>query len=270
MSTALVAATNRAATYRSNPWFGSFKPNPGAKMRLFCFPYAGGGAAIYQGWPEHLPATIDVCPVHLPGRGLRVNEKAYTQVSDLVRDLTPAILPLLDKPYAFFGHSMGGLLSFELARELRRQNAAAPAHIFVSARKAPQISQQEDLIYNLPESEFVATLLRLNGTPRDILENKELMCIMIPLLRADFELCERYLYVDEAPLETAITVFGGIQDFDVDLEHLQAWSQQTTGSFVRRLLPGNHFFLHSQATLLFWLLSQALHRIIGDLQPRRS
>jgi medium-chain acyl-[acyl-carrier-protein] hydrolase len=270
MSTALAEATTFAATYKSNPWFGSFKPNPGARMRLFCFPYAGGAAAIYQGWPEQLPAAIEVCPVHLPGRGLRVNERAYTQVSDLVRDLTPAILPLLDKPYAFFGHSMGGLISFELARELRRQNAPAPAHIFISGRKAPQTPQLEKLIYNLPEHEFVETLLRLNGTPREILENKELMCIMIPLLRADFELCERYLYVDESPLDIPITAFGGIQDFDVDLAHLQAWSEQTTGSFVRRLLPGNHFFLHSQASLLLWLLSQALHRIIGDLQPQRS
>jgi medium-chain acyl-[acyl-carrier-protein] hydrolase len=270
MSTAFAEATNYAATYRSNPWFGSFKPNPGAKLRLFCFPYAGGGAAIYQGWAENLPAEIDVCPVHLPGRGVRVNEQAYTNVSDLVRDLTPAILPLLDKPYAFFGHSMGGLISFELARELRRQKAPDPAHIFVSGRKAPHICQPEHLIHDLPEDEFVETLLRLNGTPTDILENKELMCIMIPLLRADFELCERYQYVNEAPLESPITVFGGIQDFEVDLTHLQAWSKQTSGSFVRRLIPGNHFFLHSQSKLLLWLLSQALLRIIGDLQPRRS
>src|SRR5918999_1348036 len=191
MSTALAEATNHVATYGSNPLFGSLKPNPGAQVRLFCFPYAGGGAAIYQGWAEHLPAAIDVCPIHLPGRGVRVNEKAYTKVSDLVRDLTPAILPLLDKPYALFGHSMGGLISFELARELRRRNVPAPVHIFISGRKAPQIPQQEEFIYNLPESEFVETLLRLNGTPTDILENKELMCIMIPLLRADFELCER-------------------------------------------------------------------------------
>jgi medium-chain acyl-[acyl-carrier-protein] hydrolase len=268
MSTGLAQATN-AATYRSNSWFGSFKPNPGAQVRLFCFPYAGGSAVSYQGWAEHLPAAIDVCPVHLPGRGVRVNEKAYTKVSDLVRDLTPAILPLLDKPYAFFGHSMGGLISFELARELRRQNAPAPIHVFISGRKAPQTPPLEEFIYNLPESEFVETLLRLKGTPRDILENKELMCIMIPLLRADFELCERYVYVDEAPLESPITVFGGIQDFEVDLAHLKAWSDQTTGSFVRRLIPGDHFFLHSQSTLLLWLLSQALHRIIGDLQPQR-
>lgn len=269
MSTAFAEATNHVATYGSNSWFGSFKPNPGAQARLFCFPYAGGSAAIYQGWAEQLPAPIDVCPVHLPGRGVRVKEEAYTRVSDLVRDLTPAILPLLDKPYAFFGHSMGGLISFELARELRRQNAPAPAHIFISGRKAPQTPQLEAFIYNLPESEFVETLLRLNGTPTDILENKELMGIMIPLLRADFELCETYLYVDEAPLESPITVFGGIQDFEVDLVHLQAWSEQTTGSFVRRLLPGNHFFLQSQATLLLWLLSQALHRIISDLPPQR-
>jgi medium-chain acyl-[acyl-carrier-protein] hydrolase len=180
-----------------------------------------------------------------------------------------AILPLLDKPYVFFGHSMGGLVSFELARELRRRKAPDPAHIFISGRKAPQICQPEDLKYNLPESEFMEALLQLNGTPTDILQNKELMCIMIPLLRADFELCETYNYVREAPLECPISVFGGIEDFDVDPQSLQAWDEQTTGSFVRRLLPGNHFFLHSHTTLLLRLLSQALYRILGDMQPSK-
>ena len=253
-------ATSSPITQSANSWLASCKPKPRARLRLFCFPYAGGGASIYQTWAEKLPDTVEVCPVQLPGRETRIRERAFTDVTLLVEVLAPAILPLLDKPYAFFGHSMGGLISFELARYLRRHQGPLPIHLFISGRGAPQITSSETAKSVLPEDEFIEELIRLNGTPPEVLDNPELMMMMIPLLRADFLLCESYTYKNEPPLDCPISVFGGLQDGETGPEKLEGWREQTTRGFVRRMLPGDHFFLHSHRADLLRLLAQELHR----------
>jgi medium-chain acyl-[acyl-carrier-protein] hydrolase len=226
---------------------------------LFCFPYAGGGASIYQTWAEHLPDAVEVCPVQLPGRGARTKEKPLTDMVLLIEALAAALIPLLDKPYAFFGHSMGAVISFELARYLRSHQSPLPVHLFISGRVAPQITGTERTMSDLPEEEFIEELIRLNGTPREVLDNPELMSLMLPLLRADFLLCESYAYKVEPPLDCPITVFGGLQDVETGPEKLEGWSEQTTRGFVRRLLPGDHFFLHSQRADLLRALAQELY-----------
>src|SRR5262249_55388812 len=151
---------------------------------------------------------------------------------------------------AFFGHSMGAMISFELARYLRRKHRLSPHHLFVSGRRAPQIPMTEAPSYNLPESGFYEKLRLLNGTPTEVLEQPELMELVLPMLRADFSVVETYAYTTDAPLDCPVTAFGGLQDHRVERGMLEAWREQTTSTFTLRMLPGDHFFLNIEQTLL--------------------
>lgn len=231
-------------------------------MRLFCFPYAGGNAMVYRTWAQKLPANVEVVGVQLPGRGSRTHEPPLSRLSDLVELLGSALAGSLNEPFAFFGHSMGALVAFELARLLRREGHARPCHMFISGRSAPQLSPTHRPLYNLPTNELMQELKQLEGTPREVLEHPELMALMLPVLRADFSICDTYEYTEAAPLECPISAFGGFQDFDVPRENLEAWREQTSSSFTLRMLPGNHFFLHSNETLLLNLLAIQLRLVI--------
>lgn len=209
-------------------------------------------------WPNSLPPTVEVCAVELPGRGARLSESPFTRLSPLVQAIAQALLPHLDKPFAFFGHSMGGLVSFELARLLRREYDISPVHLFVSGRRAPQVPNPNPPIHALSEPEFLEELRRLNGTPKAVLENTELMQLLLPILRADFAVIETYVYAPGPTLECPITAFGGLQDREVSCDDLQAWREQTSASFSLQMLPGNHFFIQSAQPLLLRFLSREL------------
>ena len=252
----------RSRGLTSNSSFGSWiagcKPNPQARLRLFCFPYAGGSASVFRDWSDGLPADVEVCPVQLPGRGTRLMEPPYSQLPPLIETLAEALLPLLDKPFALFGHSLGALVSFELARQLRAKHQARPVRLIVSAGPAPQIPHSGPPIHNLPEPEFSAELLRLNGTPRELLDHKELMDIVLPSLRADFALYEGYEYSTAPPLNCPISTYGGLNDQKVTHNDLEAWRDQTSVSFSIRMFPGDHFFLKTTQSLLLRALSREL------------
>jgi medium-chain acyl-[acyl-carrier-protein] hydrolase len=240
-------------------WLSCFRRNPNAALRLICFPHVGSGANIFRAWPDGLPAAVEVCPIQLPGRERRVLEPAFNNLSLLVETVAPALIPYLDKPFAFFGHSMGAAICFELARHLRQTQNVEPIHLFVSGRQAPQLREQgTKTIYDLPEDAFLEELRRLKGTPEEVLQQPELMNFMMPMLRADFELIETYIYSVGPPLDCPITALGGTQDEEVSREDLEAWREQTTAHFSLHMLPGDHFFLHSAASLLLKILSQEL------------
>ena len=211
---------------------------------------------IFRTWSDSLPADVEVCPVQLPGRGTRVTERPFTRLSPLVEALAQALVPLLDRPFAFFGHSLGALVSFELARQIRRQYGVHPVRLFVSAGRAPQIPHRNPPIHSLPDKELLMELRRLKGTPSELLDHEELMEIMLPLLRADFALYETYAYSSEPALDCPISAFGGLQDHRVNESDLQAWRAQTSVSFSLRMFPGDHFFL--KQSLLLRALSQEL------------
>lgn len=213
---------------------------------------------MFHNWSEGLPADVELCPVQFPGRGTRLMEPPFSRLSHLVEALAEALLPLLDKPFAFFGHSLGSLVSFELARELRAKHQARPVRLIVSAGPAPQIPHRGLPIHNLPEREFAAELRRLNGTPGELLDHKELMDIVIPSLRADFALYESYRYSWGPPLNCPISTFGGLSDQKVSHSDLEAWRDQTAVSFSIRMFPGDHFFLKTTQPLLLRALSQEL------------
>ena len=174
-------------------------------LRLFCFPYAGGGALVYRTWPDGLPFGVEVCAVQLPGREKRIMEPPYTRLAPLVQKLALVLIPYLDRPFTFFGHSMGALISFELVRQLRRQYGLGPAHLFVAGHRAPKIPNPGLPIYQLPEADFIARLRCFGGLPEVVLQDAELKDVFVPLLRADIELCETYVYVTGAPFDCHIS-----------------------------------------------------------------
>jgi medium-chain acyl-[acyl-carrier-protein] hydrolase len=239
-----------------NPWIVYPKRNPNASRRLFCFPYAGAAAYVFNNWPKFLPHDLEVCAIQLPGRGKRLREPVHTRMSTLCEAVYPAVRPLLDKPFTFFGHSMGAMIAFELARLLRRRRDPVPSQLFVSGRRAVQVHEDDPRTYDLPEAEFIQELIRLNGTPRDVLEHRELLDLMLPLLRADFELIHMYEYSREPPFAFPITAFGGLQDDEVSRDQLDAWREQTTATFRLHMLPGDHFFIHSAQESMLRIISE--------------
>ena len=190
-----------------------------------------------------------------------MREKPFASLLPLVDAIAPEIYPYLDKPFAFFGHSMGAMIGFELSRLLRRERGLLPEHLFISGRRAPQLDLAERNLTNLSDSEFLDSLRDLNGTPKEVLEHRELMQLMSGLLRADFAVCQNYTYRPEPPLECPITAFGGLSDREVSRQQVEAWSEQTKASFSIRMLPGDHFFLNSAQGTLLSLLSHELNRI---------
>jgi medium-chain acyl-[acyl-carrier-protein] hydrolase len=245
-------------------WLAYREVNPRARLRLFCFPYAGGGASAYRGWAAALPADVEVCPVQLPARESRLREAAFARPEPLIAALAEALESHLDLPFAFFGHSMGAMISFELTRELRRRGGPQPLHVFVSARRAPQVPPREEPIHDLPEPEFLARLRELNGTPEEVLQHAELMRLLMPVLRADFAINETYVYRPEAPLDMGISAFGGLGDVEVTREDLALWGEHSRGPFRLRMLPGDHFFLHSGRDLI----TESVARDLAELDRR--
>jgi medium-chain acyl-[acyl-carrier-protein] hydrolase len=241
-------------------WFENLSEVKEEALRLFCFPYAGGNTQVFRHWQRYFAADISFSLAQLPGRSARIGEPPFKQYKPLVNALADAINPELPQTFAFWGHSMGALISFELSRELRRRGQPGPVALFVSGRIAPQTIDPDPPAFNRPEQEFIAELRRLNGTPREVLESPELKELFLPILRADFELVETYVYEPEPPLACDIHAYGGLQDPGVTVANLKAWQQQTSGAFKVRMFPGDHFFIHTSAEL-----AHALRRDVLDL-----
>jgi medium-chain acyl-[acyl-carrier-protein] hydrolase len=238
----------------SSPWLTWFKPNPAASMRLFCFPYAGAGASVYRAWASALPREIEVCGIQYPGRENRAGEPCVKNLSGLLDALVPAILPALDRPFAFFGHSMGALVTFELTRALMAKGCVRPEHVFFSGAGAPHTPLPKQ-IHHLRDTDFLREVIRLNGIPKDALRSPDLIRYLLPILRADFSLCEQYRYQTGLSLDCPVTVFGGQSDPRVDTERLLAWSDHASGYFSSGVFAGDHFFIRtSQAAILQALL----------------
>jgi medium-chain acyl-[acyl-carrier-protein] hydrolase len=241
-------------------WISRPTSKPQFRLRLFCFPYAGGGAQIFRSWSDQLPEAVEVCAIQLPGRGARMMDKPFTRMPALVSALTDQLLPLFDKPFAFFGHSMGAWISFEVARRLQSKHGVEPLHLFVSGAGAPHVPSRELPLHNLPEAELLKAVRRLNGTPKELLESDDLMQLLLPTLRADFAVCETYAYRNGSVLNCPITAFGGLQDRRLFRSDLKAWRSETNSSFSIKMFPGDHFFLHTAEPILLDLLSAELER----------
>jgi medium-chain acyl-[acyl-carrier-protein] hydrolase len=232
------------------------RSRPNARARLFCFPYAGGGAAVFRRWVDELPTAIEVWAVYLPGRERRIADPPIDSVRVLAAEASGGIREYLDKPFALFGHSMGALVGFEVARRLRRDRLAMPLCLAVSGFGAPHIPSVRAATGHLPDAEFLAELHRLNGTPASVLEDAELVELVLPMLRADFRAVETYRFSEDTPLACPIFAYGGSNDAEAPPQELQEWKRHTSGAFRMRLFDGDHFYLHPLRAELMRVLAK--------------
>ncbi len=248
-------------TPETKRWFPYARPLPSPRLRLFCLPYAGGGASLFRPWASLLPSGVELWAAQPPGRETRFGEPAFTRAAAYVASLSEAVRPLLldGVPYAFFGHSMGALMAFELARALRTQPVPQPRMLFVSARQAPHLPPHQRA-HDLPEPEFIEYLRRLQGTPEAVLENEELRAIIFPLLRRDFEVLELYEYRPEPPLDVPLRALGGLEDRPVGLAQLEAWREHSRAFLGVRQLPGGHLYLNEDRERLIRAIVEDLPR----------
>jgi medium-chain acyl-[acyl-carrier-protein] hydrolase len=247
----------------ADPYLGSIsRDEPNVRLRLFCVPHAGGGTSSFRGWARSFAPGVQLVPVQLPGRESRVEEPPFVRLAPLVSALTEAIAPYVHAPFALFGHSMGALVCFELARYLRRAYGVAPVHLFVSGAPAPQLSVRHPAMHELSTPALLGELRRLGGTPDEVLGSGELMRMLVPVLRADLQIVETYTYFDDAPLACPVSAFGGLGDARVTRDELAAWQVLTGGEFSLQMVPGGHFFAYDEGRRMANIVARELARAL--------
>lgn len=235
------------------------RPLPGARARLVCLPYAGGAARVFRDWQRLAPDWLEVCPVEYPGHGARMGQVPLDDIDTMVRDVAAELDPLPSLPTVLFGHSMGGLVAYELARWMVESGGPQPVHLFVSASPDPR-GERGPANSTLPADELVQSLADMGGTPRAVLESPELMELALPVVRADFAALESYHHGERPLLPVPLTVIGGLDDTLVGLDQLEGWRECATEVTMNHL-PGGHFFLHDTH-------DELLDLVVTTLQPQ--
>lgn len=245
---------------QGNKWFQKSKSCLDKKMRLFCFHYAGGSAQIYFPWQAKLAPHVEVCAVQLPGRWDRLNETPYVRMTDLIQNLYDAIQSEIDFPYAFFGHSFGALIAFELYKKLRKHQKNLPVHLFLSSRWAPQIQKRDGpILHQLSDDDFLDLVAeKYSGIPKEILSDPEMREVFLRILRADFEVLETYEFFPEEKISTNMSVLGGKKDMEVPLADLDPWQETSCGNFEIKLFDGDHFYLKPYEDVLLHFIQDRL------------
>jgi surfactin synthase thioesterase subunit len=256
--------TSSTSAKKNGTWVVPLGPERRGALRLICFPHAGASAPVFRSWSEVLDEAISVWGVQLPGRGVRLREPPLRSMGELVRALATAVSHQGDAPFAFFGHSMGGLVAFEVTRELRRRGAPAPRVLFVSGIGAPNIPTDRPRIHQLPKDDLLRRLRGLDGTPVELIEHPELMDSWLPTFRADLEVVETHTHQEEPPVAVPIRAFGGRDDIFVSRSELARWREQTTSGFTLRMLPGGHFFVETARTALLRAVGRELEGLLGS------
>jgi surfactin synthase thioesterase subunit len=254
-------------------WFFHPRPQPEAAIRLFCFPQAGGAAAAYRDWPAGLPESVEVLAIQAPGRGWRLKEPAYADLSNLVEAACDAMRPQLTCPYALFGHSMGAVVAFEVASRLTREGSE-PAALFVAAWQSPGLPNSHPSFEHLSDSEFVEAIdQRFGGIPDVIRNSPEMLALLLPTLRTDVTALANYRYRPEGILSTPVYALGGTEDPTVTEHELSAWREVTRGPFLSRMFRGDHFFIDSSRSEVLALVASALDALSissGSVDPAGS
>jgi medium-chain acyl-[acyl-carrier-protein] hydrolase len=239
-------------------WWPHGAPQASPPARLICFPFAGGGASVYRGWRRASEPALEVCPVQLPGREGRIREAPFRRIEPLADLLVEVLRPRLFPPYAFFGCSMGAFVAFELAHRLAAAKLPTPRALFVAAAGPPPRRRCREPLHRLADDAFLTAVRNLDGTPDEALANAELMELVLPTLRADFELCETYESPERDPLPYPIIAFRGADDPSVTHDEVLGWEGLTRGGFRLVTLPGGHFLLESRSAELLRRVQDAM------------
>lgn len=222
-------------------WVRRFHPNPEARLQLVCFPHAGGSASFYFPLSELLAPQVDTAAVQYPGRMDRRDAPLIDDLSQLADLATAALLPLTNRPFALFGHSMGAVLAFETARRLQA-HGISPVALVVSGRRSPT-RQRPEGNHRGSDTELIAEITRLSGTSATILNNEHFMRMLLPVIRNDYKAIETYRYEPGPPLTAPLVAHTGTDDTKAPLADVRAWSDVTTGPFTLHTHPGGHFYL---------------------------
>lgn len=223
--------------------------------RLLCFPWAGAGVSVYRHWTAKLPPDMELCPVALPGRESRFDEHALQEWPALLDSLRTELRDWIDQPFSVYGHSLGALIAFELFRRIPE----VPLRRFVAAACAsPQIWHERKRIAHLSDSELIGEVVGLEGTPAEVIAANELLQLLLPPLRADFRLCDEYLYTPGPMLRCPVLAFYGVEDESVDAARVSGWYEVATGSFRAESTRGFHLFLRTHA-------DEVLRRVIAHI-----
>ena len=239
-------------------------PDSHPLVSVLCISCAGGGASQFRNWQHSVPDSISILAVQLPGREDRFRERPYERLDDVIYDLAEACADLVKEDLAIFGHSLGGLIGFELAREFRRRQWQTPVRLFVSSVRSPELPNRHPPLSRLPRSELLKALDDLGGMSQEMLHNRELIDFWLPSLRADLGLFESYKYRPEPPLDCPISAFGSISDVRVLPFELTGWRDQTKCDFRLRYFPGNHFFLRQHGDCLVGTVSEDLQKLLKN------
>ncbi|CCG36451.1 thioesterase domain protein [Xanthomonas citri pv. mangiferaeindicae LMG 941] len=245
-----------------NRWLVRTRTNDDAH-RLYCFSYAGGHAYSFREWQSAFPGNIEICAVQLPGRGVRSDEPPHTSMATLLLPIARVLA--IDEPrhFSFFGHSMGGLMAFELARYLRHLGAPMPVSLFVSGCEAPRHRSPSRRLSQMDDESLIDALADFNGAPAEVLAHSELMALLLPITRADMAVVENYAYEPALALNLPIDVLAGTSDPHVNPETLTHWAAETNGPCRLTWFPGDHFFIHSQrADVLRFVRERLLERMV--------
>lgn len=244
-----------------SPWIACPRSAPGATLRLWCLSFAGGGAAVWFPWAQELAGIADIVAVRLPGRETRVAEKPLTRVDAMVAALLPILRPHADEDYMLCGHSLGGLLAFEVARALHAAGLPAPCGLVIAGLRAPHHPPDQPLVHPLPDDALLAEVERRYGAfPAEVRANPDLLSLLLPVLRADLEAYETYRHVAGAPLSAPLLALGGAQDANVTREQLADWARYTDADFESGIVPGGHFFLQENRAAVAPLVREFLRR----------
>ena len=241
-------------------WFFCKKPKPQASMRLFCFPFGGGGASVFHDWPDAMGNEIEIRALQLPGRETRFREPREKDVNNVIKNIVQALEAYQDKPFAIFGYSLGSLLAFEVCRELRKQNMKMPMHLFIAALSAPQLPTPHPPISSLADREFIQKVEYYYQPQGEAWNNLELREFLLPVLKDDIALYESYVYREEAPLTCPIDVYAGDKDRATPVESTQYWSEQTNSELKQHVFQGGHFFIDNAVDEIKNLVSNSLNQ----------
>ncbi|MBT5902108.1 MAG: thioesterase [Opitutaceae bacterium] len=227
-------------------------------------PYAGGGAAAWYPWASHVGPVAELVAIRLPARESRLAEPAATDLLTLSRDLATAIAPHTGEPYALGGHSMGALLAFEVARELRRRRSPPPVALIASGARAPDCPRTEPDLHHLPDDDFIREVdQRYQGIPPALLANREFLDLFLPALRGDLTAFETYRHHTEPPLDFPLLSLLGDRDPRVSPDQAQAWRTHTTSDFMSATFPAGHFFLPQQIAAVTGKIREFLVRAVA-------